>query len=56
MTYDNYPPYPQLWGDFEPRVSIVDLLLNTGPHASTYLERQQVRELQGGQKGIVDSI
>ena len=39
MNYDDYPPYPQLWGDFEPRVSIVDLLLNTGPYASRYLER-----------------
>jgi hypothetical protein len=40
MNYDNYPPYPQLWGEFEPRVSIVDLLLNTGPYASKYLERR----------------
>jgi hypothetical protein len=40
MNYDNYPSYPQLWGDFEPRVSIVDLLLNTGPAAPTYLERR----------------
>jgi hypothetical protein len=40
MNYDNYPPYPQLWGEFEPCVSIVDLLLNTGPYASKYLERR----------------
>jgi hypothetical protein len=37
MSYENYPPYPQLWGDFEPNVSIVDLLLNTGAGASFYL-------------------
>lgn len=40
MSYDGYPSYPQLWGDFEPRVSIVDLLFNTGPGASSYLERR----------------
>jgi hypothetical protein len=30
MAYDGYPEYPQLWGGFEPHVSIVDLLLNVG--------------------------
>jgi hypothetical protein len=39
MSYDCYPSYSQLWGIFEPNVSIVDLLLNTGPEASRYLER-----------------
>jgi hypothetical protein len=29
VTYD-YPPYPQLWGDFEPAVSIVDTIANCG--------------------------
>lgn len=29
-TYD-YPPYPQLWGAFEPGVSIVDTIANCGP-------------------------
>jgi hypothetical protein len=37
MSYENYPPYPQLWGDFEPNVSIVDLLLNTGAAAGSYV-------------------
>ena len=32
--------YSQLWGIFEPHVSIVDLLLNTGPEAPRYLERK----------------
>ncbi len=36
MNYEGYPVYPQLWGDFEPNVSIVDLLLNTGARASSY--------------------
>ena len=39
MSYEGYPPYPQLWGGFEPRVSIVDLLLNAGPQAPRYLDR-----------------
>jgi WbqC-like protein family len=37
MTYDGYRDYPQLWGDFLPQVSIVDLLLNTGDEAAGYL-------------------
>jgi hypothetical protein len=36
MSYEGYPEYPQLWGSFEPKVSIVDLLLNTGVSAGTY--------------------
>ena len=36
MSYEGYPPYPQLWGDFDPKVSIVDLLLNTGAEARSY--------------------
>ncbi|MGB9365890.1 MAG: WbqC family protein [Xanthobacteraceae bacterium] len=30
MAYDGYPEYSQLWGGFEPHVSIVDLVLNVG--------------------------
>lgn len=33
MAYPDYPAYPQLWGGFEPAVSIIDLLLNTGDAA-----------------------
>lgn len=40
MSYEGYPTYPQLWGGFEPRVSILDLLLNTGPEAPRYLAKQ----------------
>jgi hypothetical protein len=36
MTYD-YPEYPQLYPPFEPRVSILDLLLMTGGDAPRYI-------------------
>ena len=39
MDYRGYPEYPQLWGAFEPSVSVVDLLLNTGDEAPRYLAR-----------------
>jgi hypothetical protein len=39
MSYEGYPEYPQLWGPFEPRVSVIDLLLNTGRDAARYLGR-----------------
>jgi hypothetical protein len=39
MDYRGYPDYPQPWGDFEPRVSIVDLMMNTGADAPRYLDR-----------------
>jgi hypothetical protein len=41
MTYAGYPDYPQLWGAFEPQVSIVDLLFNTGGAAARYLDRAE---------------
>jgi WbqC-like protein family len=37
MSYGDYPPYPQLWGPFEPNVSIVDLLFNVGDRAHDYI-------------------
>ena len=36
MTYD-YPPYPQLHGDYDPQLSILDLLLMAGPEAPVYI-------------------
>lgn len=39
MDYSGYEAYPQLWGAFDPSLSIVDLLLNTGPNAKQFLER-----------------
>jgi hypothetical protein len=41
MDYSGYPEYPQLWGAFEPRVSVIDLLLNVGTRAATLLGRPQ---------------
>ena len=38
VDYDGYPAYPQLHGPFEHRVSIVDLLLNVGDAAPTYMK------------------
>ena len=37
FDYDGYPPYPQLWGDFEPAVSIVDLMMNCGKQSPQYM-------------------
>lgn len=39
IDYAGYPPYPQLWGEFDPYVSVLDLLFNTGPDAINYLSR-----------------
>ncbi|MBB4407906.1 WbqC-like protein family protein [compost metagenome] len=42
MDYSNYPHYPQLWDGFEPAVSVVDLILNTGDEARRYLDKTGV--------------
>ena len=39
MDYSDYPEYPQLWSGFEPNVSIVDLLFNTGSRAAAHIGR-----------------
>lgn len=39
MDYSGYREYPQLWGAFDPSLSIVDLLLNTGATAGSFLDR-----------------
>lgn len=44
MDYGGYPIYPQLWGCFEPRTSIVDLLFCTGNKAGDYLGRPPVQD------------
>ena len=36
-SYD-YPDYTQLWGDFVPAVSVLDLLFNAGPDARKYIK------------------
>ena len=35
LRYDEYayPEHPQLWGDFEPNLSVLDVLMNCGPAA-----------------------
>lgn len=38
FEYRSYPVYPQLWGNFEHAVSVIDLLFNTGPNAPQYMK------------------
>jgi hypothetical protein len=45
FDYSGYPEYPQLFGPFEHRVTALDLILNTGPDAPRYLQRQSETEL-----------
>jgi hypothetical protein len=40
MDYSRYPEYDQLYPPFEHKVSIIDLLFNTGDRARTYLKSQ----------------
>jgi hypothetical protein len=36
MSYEGYSEYPQLYGEFEHAVSVLDLLFNTGLDAPRY--------------------
>ena len=38
FTYEGYPEYPQLWGEFEHGVSILDLLFNCGDDAPNHMK------------------
>lgn len=38
LEYSGYPEYPQLFGNFEHGVSIIDLIFNTGSDARKYLK------------------
>ena len=38
LDYSGYPEYPQLHGAFEHGVSVLDLMLNTGPSARAYMQ------------------
>lgn len=38
MSYEGYPEYPQMNGDFDHAVSVLDLLFNTGPAAPNYFK------------------
>ncbi len=35
--YGGYPPYKQLWGDFDHFVSVIDLIFNCGERAPDYI-------------------
>lgn len=37
FDYDDYPEYPQLWGEFTHAVTILDLLFNMGPDSFKYM-------------------
>jgi len=37
MDYSGYPEYSQQFPRFEPQVSVLDLILNCGPHAPQYI-------------------
>ncbi|OCH04127.1 WbqC family protein [Aliivibrio fischeri] len=39
MDYSKYREYPQLHGEFEHAVSILDLIFNTGDNAKRYIEK-----------------
>ncbi|WP_416067756.1 WbqC family protein [Rhizobium sp. ZK1] len=38
FEYSGYPVYPQLWGEFEHSVSILDLLFNCGHESPLYMQ------------------
>jgi len=41
VDYYNYrcPRYPQLWGEFIPNLSVVDMIFNCGPRARTIIKK-----------------
>jgi hypothetical protein len=43
FDYQGYEAYPQLHGEFVHEVSVLDLVLNTGPDAGRYLDRHDDR-------------
>jgi len=38
VDYDGYPEYPQMYGEFEHGVSVLDLIFNTGPNAPQFMK------------------
>ena len=39
FNYGSYNAYPQLWGEFQPNVSVLDLILNCGKDARDFFRR-----------------
>ena len=39
FNYDGYPEYPQLWGEFEHRLSVLDLLFNCGADSKYFVRK-----------------
>ena len=48
-SYD-YPPYPQIHGEFMEGLSILDLLFNTGPDAREYITSRTPDEIAVAQR------
>ncbi|WP_066634983.1 WbqC family protein [Desulfolucanica intricata] len=46
LVYQDFkhPVYPQVWGDFIPNMSSVDLIFNCGPKSKEYLTKQVIYE------------
>jgi hypothetical protein len=38
FDYAGYPEYPQPWGDFQPAVTVLDLLFNCGKNSPRYMK------------------
>ncbi len=45
-SYD-YPPYPQLWGEFDGALSVLDLIANCGPQARDFLHSRTADRMVG---------
>lgn len=45
LVYQEFenPQYPQLWGEFIPNLSAVDLIFNCGPASADFLPRQLIK-------------
>jgi hypothetical protein len=54
MDYSSYPRYPQLHGPFAHGVTVLDLILNKGPDARTFLKSALIPKMyMHANRGIV---